>query len=372
MNTDIRLSTEFWDHPKTVKLERRLELQGPKSLQILWLWSAKNHPDGRLEGEDVEGIEIAAKWPGEEGKFVETLLALRWLDHDGETYILHDWREHNSWAAEADSRSDKSRLSRMAKTHPDLYARLVGEGRQGISRDEYESLTTVERPLNDRKRVLQAQGPSPSPAPMAKENNRVSPLPPGGGKGVPAPPPSPEDDPDVQPNAEISSLNDCAIEFQDLAAAYQQAGGFVDVVPAYKAYESMRHRFPLARIVDDLEQRKDCDQWRRGRIKKLSNYLNDREWLNPIPAARASPGPQPRTYQDRQREERRETAKGLIKTYGIEGFGDEPDKASGVGSHEVFQPSAPTEFAADAGRARDALGGDLGRPPRRALGHGEV
>lgn len=96
MNTDIRLSTEFWDHPKTVKLERRLGLQGPKSLQILWSWAAKYHPDGRLEGEDIEAIEIAAKWPGDEGKFVETLLALRWLDLDGETYCLHDWREFNS------------------------------------------------------------------------------------------------------------------------------------------------------------------------------------------------------------------------------------------------------------------------------------
>ncbi|MHC1788553.1 hypothetical protein [Solidesulfovibrio sp.] len=122
-------------------------------------------------------------------------------------------------------------------------------------------------------------------------NNRVSPLPPVGGDGQELTlPPSPEDDPDALPAVpEISSLNDCAIEFQELAAAFQSVGGCVDVVPAYKAFLAVRHNFPLARIVDDLDKRRNCDQWQRGKIPKLSNYLADRVWLNPIPAARASP-----------------------------------------------------------------------------------
>ncbi len=161
MNTDIRLSTEFWDHPKTVKLERRLGLQGPKSLQILWAWAAKYHADGRLEGEDIEAIEIAAKWPGNESTFVETLVSLRWLDQDGDTFCLHDWQEHNSWAAKADCRSDKARLSRMGKTHPELYRELTKDGKQGISREEYEALTNVERTST----VASTPSPAPSPAP---------------------------------------------------------------------------------------------------------------------------------------------------------------------------------------------------------------
>jgi len=139
-------------------------------------------------------------------------------------------------------------------------------------------------------------------------NNRVSPLPPRGGDGATNLPLSPEDDPDAQPGAEISSLNDCVFEFQDLAAAYQQAGGNVDVVPAYKAYQAIRHGFPLARVVDDLKQRKHCDQWKRGKIPKLSNYLRDRVWLNAIPA-RASPSRDPttpRTYRECQDLERRQ------------------------------------------------------------------
>ena len=39
MNTDIRLSVGFWQHPKTKKTVRRLGLEGIRSLQVLWLWS---------------------------------------------------------------------------------------------------------------------------------------------------------------------------------------------------------------------------------------------------------------------------------------------------------------------------------------------
>lgn len=69
MNCDIRLSTEFWQHPKTRKLAKRLGLEGVRSLQILWLWAARNRPDGNLGGMDWEDIELAADWQGEERAF---------------------------------------------------------------------------------------------------------------------------------------------------------------------------------------------------------------------------------------------------------------------------------------------------------------
>jgi hypothetical protein len=141
-----------------------------------------------------------------------------------------------------------------------------------------------------------------------------TPLPPEGGEGQTLFPPSPEDDPDLTPDAEISSLNDCTIEFQDLAAVYQQAGGCVDVVPAYKAYQAMRLKFPLRQIELDLEKRRYCDQWQRGRIPKLSNYIQNRVWLNSIQPARASPArdpTMPRNYRECQDAERRAEAERL-------------------------------------------------------------
>jgi len=180
-----------------------------------------------------------------------------------------------------------------------------------------------------------------------EKNNRVSPLPPRGGQGPVVLPPSPEDDPDAQPGAEISSLNDCVVEFQDLAAAYQQAGGFVDVAPAYKLYEAMRHNFPLARIVADLEQRKLCDQWQRGKIPKLSNYLRDRVWLNAI-QTRASPSRDPttpRNYRECQDAERRQEAERLRAgrmQHGQTGMGTDPHSTGRMQHAALPASAAPT------------------------------
>ena len=63
MNTDIRLSVGFWQHPKAKKTARRLGLEGIRSLQVLWLWSTQYRPDGNLSGMDWEDIELAADWP---------------------------------------------------------------------------------------------------------------------------------------------------------------------------------------------------------------------------------------------------------------------------------------------------------------------
>jgi len=53
MNADIRISVGFPNHPKTVKLDRRLGFQGIRSLRALWTWAAQNRPDGNLGGANV-------------------------------------------------------------------------------------------------------------------------------------------------------------------------------------------------------------------------------------------------------------------------------------------------------------------------------
>ncbi len=114
MNTDIRLSVGFWQHPKTKKTAKRLGLEGVRSLQILWLWAATNRPDGSLVGMDWEDIELAADWQGEERAFFDFCLDL-WIDDTPESYTLHDWAEHNPWQAEADARSEKAKKAAQAR-----------------------------------------------------------------------------------------------------------------------------------------------------------------------------------------------------------------------------------------------------------------
>jgi hypothetical protein len=152
MNTDVRIDVGFWDHPKTVKLERRLGLAGVKSLQILWTWTAMKRPSGTLAGMNDEDIEIAARWPGDVGAFVAAVTApdCTWLDKDAAgNYVVHDWLEHNPWAANVEARSDKARLSRLANGNKEMARRLSEAGCKGLNREHYEALMAGDMTIDE-------------------------------------------------------------------------------------------------------------------------------------------------------------------------------------------------------------------------------
>ncbi len=113
MNTDVRLYTGFWQHPKTKKMVKRLGLEAARSLQILWLFTAQNKSDGLLSGMDWEDIELAADWQGEEHAFFDYCLGV-WIDETNQGYAIHDWEEHNPWQAEAAARSEQARQNAKA------------------------------------------------------------------------------------------------------------------------------------------------------------------------------------------------------------------------------------------------------------------
>jgi hypothetical protein len=71
-----------------------------------------------------EDIEDASSWaqaqPKREGQFFDYLISNRWLDAIGDeprVYRLHDWAEHNPWAADAMSRRDQSRHAAHIQHH---------------------------------------------------------------------------------------------------------------------------------------------------------------------------------------------------------------------------------------------------------------
>jgi hypothetical protein len=138
MNTDIRISVNFWKHLKTVKLERRLGLEGVKALTLLWMWTARNRPNGDLLGLDAEDLEIAAEWRGKPGTLIESLAALAWLDEENGHYKIHDWTDHNPWAAEADSRSDSARFLKLAQVNKAAYIELLRLGVTSLSKSEFK------------------------------------------------------------------------------------------------------------------------------------------------------------------------------------------------------------------------------------------
>lgn len=154
MNSDIRLSVGFFDHPKTIKLDRQLGHEGIIALMRLWLWAAQNRPSGVLSGMDEDDIEIAARWNGAQGKFNAVATAVKFLNCVDGVYHIHDWQEHNAWQAESESRSNASRLSRMAKTYPEVYKLLDTAGIKGISREHYAAVTASNDPKAAVERLL--------------------------------------------------------------------------------------------------------------------------------------------------------------------------------------------------------------------------
>lgn len=198
MNTDIRLSVEFWDHPKTVKLERRLGLEGVKALQVLWAWSAKNRPDGILSGMDEEDIEIAAGWKGNDGELLQTLIELRWIDKGADGYALHDWADHNDWAAKVTDRGDRGRFLRLRQVAPEIYNALSEQGVTAISKEEYSSITAERRPTRGDAPAVRQQPASATPAARRQDASvpasaTPAPVP------VPVPVPTPGTPPPISP-----------------------------------------------------------------------------------------------------------------------------------------------------------------------------
>jgi hypothetical protein len=169
VNKDIRVDLGFFEHRKTRKLISRFGLEAAWGLLRLWAFAARSRPDGRLTGMTV--IDVAMEMHYESGLHEDLLCFMcsdecRWLEQDGQTLILHGWAEHNPWAAGSQDRSDASRFSRMAKTHPQIFKNLQAKGVKAVSTEEYQSLTKPQRIVNAP--LSPAPSPVPSPVPNTK------------------------------------------------------------------------------------------------------------------------------------------------------------------------------------------------------------
>lgn len=115
MNTDFRVSVDFFAHHKTRKLRRKLGADAVLCLLQLWAYAARLRADGNLSGMSTEDVELAADWDGDEGALVSGLIAVGYIDGDEGDYTLHDWAENNPWVAEAKTRSDKAKKGAAAR-----------------------------------------------------------------------------------------------------------------------------------------------------------------------------------------------------------------------------------------------------------------
>ena len=183
-NFDCRLSVGLPQHPKTKKL---LKIAGDAAgwyLVRLFLWAAQNRPDGDLKGMDADDIELAVDWPGEDGRFVDTLLRVRFLDGSEGAYKIHDWAEHNPYAAAAEDRSKSAQKAANARWNKgkkdadgmrpacDPHAKGNADSEKGNapSLPSLPSLPSITEPLPD-----QDQKTCPPAADDAPEDDKYTP-----------------------------------------------------------------------------------------------------------------------------------------------------------------------------------------------------
>lgn len=171
---DARISTAFPQHHKTKKLARRLGAEGPLGCMYLFLWAAANRSDGNLFGMSDEDVELAIDWCGSTGAFVKAMVEVGFLDGDEGARTIHDWAEHNPWAAGAEARSEKARWAALCMRHGRSEAARQMPGYAERLRQGGE-----ERARSERGADCEQAGPEPS----AQSGSAPSPL--------PSPPPFP-------------------------------------------------------------------------------------------------------------------------------------------------------------------------------------
>jgi hypothetical protein len=182
MSNDARISTALPGHPKTKKLMKRLGPSGPLGCVYLFIWAAANRSDGDLTGMTNEDIELAVDWTGEDGVFVQAMRDVGFLDGEAGELVIHDWSQHNPWAAGSGMRAAKARWNAIKRHHGQAEAdkqvpEYAAVNAQSNAPSNATSMLVASTQHADSMHAASAQhassnapspSPSPSPSPLPK------------------------------------------------------------------------------------------------------------------------------------------------------------------------------------------------------------
>lgn len=167
MNQDFRVSTHFFDHPKTLRL---LRIEGPVGvacLMKLWAWAAIHAPDGdlsELEAHEIKFISGIHDWQEAGSDILQTWVDCGFLtvDNDGR-HSLKNWASRQPWVADFPRRSKAARLGGLARS------RLA-------KRDEKGRLLPAKPAASQppAQSLEPAPSPSPSPSPQSKDKRHAA------------------------------------------------------------------------------------------------------------------------------------------------------------------------------------------------------
>ena len=62
-----------------------------------------------------EEIELIAGWTGEKGKMIEAMIKVKFLDKNGDSYVVHDWLDHAGHLAAFKKRAILAAKKRWSK-----------------------------------------------------------------------------------------------------------------------------------------------------------------------------------------------------------------------------------------------------------------
>jgi hypothetical protein len=243
VNTDFRISTSLFHHPKLLRLRKELGDEGALCLIQLWGFAATSRPGGKLAAMSTADIALAAGWSGDSQRFIDVLVELRWLDLRRKSYCLHGWHEHQQYVIHSRNRSRVASHAAKARWKAVTQKRLEHAGEIGCS--------------EHARSIAESNAPSPAPAPAPNPKNTVA-LAPG---------------------------------FDEFWAAYPETKK-VGKVAAEKAWRKLKPDAALiATIIADVKKR----AWHPDPqfIPHASTYLNGRRWEDEAAPAVAVPDSMP-------------------------------------------------------------------------------
>ncbi|MEG6507070.1 hypothetical protein [Nitratidesulfovibrio sp. 1201_IL3209] len=310
MNTDFRVSVDFFAHHKARKLRRRLGADALLSLLQLWAYAAKMRADGSLAGMDSEDVELAAGWDGDAGLFTKALVEVGFIDLCDDGMALHDWAENNPWVADEKSRKERAQKGAAARwaKHPECSSNAQAMPKHAFSNAPLPSPSPEETSLNSEV-LPKAEAVSSS------TRSASAPSKPGAARTKkPAEPASPETGYRTRKGRTLDGKRLDA--FERFWSAYGYAKGKAEAADAWLDIPQLTESL-VAQIVAAAQREAAARPalLASGRTPKMAQgWITARRWEDgeePVPramsAARDGP-PMPRTYRELQDYQRRVNA----------------------------------------------------------------
>lgn len=110
----IKMRVDLFTHPKVVRISSALKADALRTvggLMSVWCLFDAHSVDGRIEGYTPETLDDMLRWPG----FAEQMIAVAWLEQDGEALVLPRFDRHNGTSAKRRAQ-DASRKRAVRKT----------------------------------------------------------------------------------------------------------------------------------------------------------------------------------------------------------------------------------------------------------------